>query len=595
MNKKMKLLSRAVAMLLCLTMLLSMTAFATGETYYLNDLQVSSDGSVEKDETFGLRMTVVDPAIKALKGAVGPDGSPAPDGLAAENISVQLANNAFTLSGAPTVEALDLVNGTYTLVFTGVKYNGGDNVFAISVAYQGTTLPRIQLSEAIHVCVPYVAPTPAPTAEPQEEKPAPTSSSAYLVAYALTNAAGGEVVRVEKGDRVNVVLSVTDPAIVGTSLKAEHIAARVNTATFTYTGLGEASKVDTNTGSYVLLFRDVIFNGGDNSFSVDISYVGSALAQGTITKSFGQCVVNTEENSRTPSILVRGNSIVSAAEGCPAGSAMAGSECTLTLELLTTSGDESLTDLLVTVALPEGVTLASGNSTAYIASMAAGGTGSVSFQLLPSATYTGGVATVGVSLSAVGKDTGAPISSSTSVTVPVIQPERFELTNLEAPEMMYLGEEGYVSLIFVNKGKSAINNLSAEIRGENLANPGQSQYLGNIAAGTENSVDFSIMAEQSGPMTVTILLTYEDAQGQLKTKEKQFSCDVQEMPVFEDPMIYDPMMGMEPMEEEEAGLPVWAKVLIAAAVVGGVAAAVILTKKRKAAALQQLEDEDEDI
>ena len=50
MNKKMKLLSRAVAMLLCLTMLLSMTAFATGETYYLNDLQVSSDGSVEKDE-----------------------------------------------------------------------------------------------------------------------------------------------------------------------------------------------------------------------------------------------------------------------------------------------------------------------------------------------------------------------------------------------------------------------------------------------------------------------------------------------------------------------------------------------------------------
>ena len=118
--------------------------------------------------------------------------------------------------------------------------------------------------------------TPDPTPAP------PTAAAPYLTAYALTNSAGGEVTKVEKGDRVNVVLSVVDPSIVGTSLQAKHIAARVNTAAFTYTGLAEVSQVDTVEGRYVLLFRDVIYNGGDKNFNVDLSYVGSTLAQGSV-------------------------------------------------------------------------------------------------------------------------------------------------------------------------------------------------------------------------------------------------------------------------------------------------------------------------
>ena len=298
----------------------------------------------------------------------------------------------------------------------------------------------------------------------------------HLMAYAVTNAAGGEVTKVEKGDRVNIVLTIVDSEA-PQDLKASQIAARVNNAAFTYTGLGEASNVDTDAHTYTLLFRDVIYNGGDNNFTVDISYVGHGMAQGSVSHAMGQCVTTTKDNSRTPSILVRGNKITTSVQGAAAGTALAGNECTLTLDILSTSGDEALTDLLVTLALPEGVTLASGNSTAYIGSMAAGSGTSVSFQLLPGANFTGGVATIGVSLSAVGKDTGVAVSSSTNVTVPVMQPERFELTNLEAPETLYLGEEGYVSLTFVNKGKSSINNLSAEISGENIANPGQSQYL----------------------------------------------------------------------------------------------------------------------
>ena len=436
---------------------------------------------------------------------------------------------------------------------------------------------------------PPVKPTEAPTQPPDDE--GVEAVTPHLMAYAITNAAGGEVTKVEKGDRVNVVLTIVDSKA-PKDLKASQIAARVNSAAFIYTGLGEAS--DVYAGTYTLLFRDVIYNGGDNNFNVDISYVGYGMAQGSVSHAMGQCVTTTKDNSRTPSILVRGNKITTSVQGAAAGTALAGNECTLTLDLLSTSGDEALTDLLVTLALPEGVTLASGNSTAYIGSMAAGSGTSVSFQLLPGANFTGGVATIGVSLSAVGKDTGVAVSSSTNVTVPVVQPERFELTNLEAPETMYLGEEGYVSLTFVNKGKSSINNLSAEISGENIANPGQSQYLGNIAAGTENSVDFNVKAYNAGTLKGTITLSYEDDQGNVKTMTKDFSCDVQEMPNNNNDGMDDFDPGM--VEPEKTGLPIWAKALIGVAVVAVIAGVVVfIRKKRKEKALGTLEDEDEDI
>ena len=54
----------------------------------------------------------------------------------------------------------------------------------------------------------------------------------HLMAYAVTNAAGGEVTKVEKGDRVNVVLTIVDSKA-PQDLKASQIAARVNNAAFT--------------------------------------------------------------------------------------------------------------------------------------------------------------------------------------------------------------------------------------------------------------------------------------------------------------------------------------------------------------------------
>ena len=54
------------------------------------------------------------------------------------------------------------------------------------------------------------------------------------------------------------------------------------------------------------------------------------------------------------------------------------------------------------------------------------------------------------------------------VTVPIVQPERFEISRTDFPEYLSMGEEGYASVSFVNKGKGIIYNVSAEITGDGI-------------------------------------------------------------------------------------------------------------------------------
>ena len=155
--------------------------------------------------------------------------------------------------------------------------------------------------------------------------------------------------------------------------------------------------------------------------------------------------------------------------------------------------------------------------------------------------------------------------------------------------MMYAGEENMIEVTFINKGTTEVRNISAEISG-NMANPGQSQYIGNLQPGAENSADFTLQALEPGQMNGTVLLTYEDSNGTQREITKEFTVEVMEMPVYDVPM--DPGM-MEPVDEGFV-MPFWGWLAIG---VGGVVVvivvAVVVTKKVKAAKKKQ-EEEDED-
>lgn len=443
--------------------------------------------------------------------------------------------------------------------------------------------------------------TPAPT----------TSDGVYVVGYTVTDIAGGEITTVDVGDHVNIVLQVVDHSSARYNVKPEEISARINSSVFQYTGIGEigqlfqsnddpnqqrlnqvrngeASEEEKSANayynyySYVLLFRDVIYQGGGNTLPINLTYLDTSKPMQQFSVSIGQCV--DKDQTTSPNLLVRSSSY--------GNGAVAGEEFTLSLGVYATDGNEDLNDVIVSLTLPENVSLSNGSLSTYIGSISPKTTREVTFPVLPASGFTGSVANITVNLTGTGSITGKAVTGTTSISVPISQPDRFEVGQLEVPDTLMLGDTGNVSLTYVNKGKNPVSNLEARLSGTNLGAGGY-QYLGNLNAGTEGSVDFDITPDAAGAVSGTITLSYEDASGEPRTITKDFSTTAEEMTF--DPGMMDP--GLEDMEPTQTGMPVWGWVLIV--VCGGVVVAVVVVvvkrrKKKKAMALAALEAEDSD-
>lgn len=423
-------------------------------------------------------------------------------------------------------------------------------------------------------------PTPAPTAAPQ-------TSGHNVVAYTVTNVAGSEVTTVNKGDHINIVVQIADfDAGQIDNLKASNIAARINSTDFTFTGTAEVGqmsyKQDENNGyywNYTLLFRDVVYNGTSQTLPLNVSYSGTALRYWEEPLTLGQCIKSDDKEAKA-GLMVR---TVNYDDVVTAGQAF-----TLNLGIYATDGSQNLEDVVVTLTPPGNVSLEGGSWTYYIGTMAPKTTKNVSFRLVPSAGFTDTLAEFSVNVSATGGT-----SANSTISVPVTQPDRFEVGQLEMQDTVNVGDTASVTLSYVNKGKRELGNLEARLTGTNIGSESY-QYLGNLNAGSEGSVDFDITPDAAGTISGVITLTYEDANGKIQTVSKDFTATAEE---YSDPWGgMDPGME-EPMPEEpqQTGLPVWGWVLI---VLGGAAVVVVIVvvvrKRKKAKALANLEAEDND-
>ena len=293
----------------------------------------------------------------------------------------------------------------------------------------------------------------------------------------------------------------------------------------------------------MLLFRDVIYNGGGNTLPINLTYLDTSKPMQQFSVQIGQCV--DKDQTTSPNLVVRSTSYGSGA--------IAGEAFTLSLGVYATSGNEDLSDVIVSLTLPEHVSLSNGSLSFYLGSLQPETMQTVSFPVLPASGFTGTVANITVNLAGTGAVSGKAVTGTTAISVPVSQPDRFEVGQLEVSDTLYLGDTGTVSLSYVNKGKNPVSNLEARLTGTNVGAGGY-QYLGNLNAGTEGSVDFDLVPDAAGVVSGTITLSYEDAAGEPRTVTKDFSTTAEEMAM--DPGMMDPGM-MEDIPAEQPGMPVW--------------------------------------
>ena len=147
----------------------------------------------------------------------------------------------------------------------------------------------------------------------------------------------------------------------------------------------------------------------------------------------------------------------------------------------------------------------------------------------------------------IANDTRKSGESSESISIPVTQPDRFSVDEIQVPTSLYVGDEYNLSINFVNKGKTQVYNVTAELRG-NMQNSGERSFIGNVASGAEESADFYVTPTEAGKMEGEVVISYEDASMNVREVTRPFTIMVEEMP-YVDPGIDFPVVDPQPIEE----------------------------------------------
>ena len=184
------------------------------------------------------------------------------------------------------------------------------------------------------------------------------------------------------------------------------------------------------------------------------------------------------------------------------------------------------------------------------------------------------------------------LTATETISIPLTQPDRFEITSANLFGPIYMGSEGQLSVNYVNKGKSKIFNLSVELAGNFTAGE-KTSYIGNVDSGVSDSFDASLTPTEEGTLQGTAKFSYEDANGETKEVVKDFSCEVMAQPAM-DPGMPESGMPGEETPPQQGGFPVWGTALL---ILGGIAVLVaggLFLRKRIRAKRQRLLDEADD-
>lgn len=176
-------------------------------------------------------------------------------------------------------------------------------------------------------------------------------------------------------------------------------------------------------------------------------------------------------------------------------------------------------------------------------------------------------------------DEGNELEDIELIGVPVVQQSKLDVGEIGYMPEAFIGESTPISLEFYNTGKVTLYNLMVKLEGDFQTEGGQ-YYVGNFNSGGSDYFEGYIIPEEPGELTGDVVFTYEDSTGQVQEIRKDFSLNVMDMPMMEEPFPDD----FPPMEENQGGIKgllkskiFWTIIALVAIVIG----VIIFRKKKK--------------
>lgn len=254
-------------------------------------------------------------------------------------------------------------------------------------------------------------------------------------------------------------------------------------------------------------------------------------------------------------------------------------------------GQVAVSNMVVTVDGGESFAIAGGTNTFYVDALWAGYSLTQSLPMQAVSSAKSGAQPITVSFRYEYVDSGSRSSnqSDIKISVPVSQPDRFEIGEPALPDQAFAGEETTVTMEYVNKGKGDISNVEATMEGEGFDATMKTQYVGNVASGATGSIGYAFTPQSAGELDAKLKITYEDSDGQTKTKEFPVKLAVSEQMPVTDPTM-DPAMN----QTVDQGLPWWVWVVAVVVAAGVIAVIVVLVRRRRSKKAKDDIDEEWD-
>lgn len=557
------LLSLCLALVLCAALLpAGLAARADDKTSYLVTGYNAGAYSIETNQTVNIAVSL---------SRIGGSGTVS-----------RVVRGVDSFRGGDAGNISNVENGTASFILYNLSYSGTGNSLSFTVYYQenGVETTNQTFSLTVSECVPYTEPEkPTPTVIPEPHAVFSSDAAFGSIAAGESKVISIYIQNVGSTTMRSPMVTVTpsDGLMVTDSQSAYTLDdIRPNQSGVVMVSVKAVDKI-TSASQSLSAKLDFYYDSG-TSTTASGSASGSVNVPATVTKDTKE-----EETIASPTPIV-----ILSKYNYGGSSVAAGSSTNLSFSFTNTSKKIKIENVMVTVTGGTDLMLNGSTNTFYFDSVAAGGSKSVTVPMKAAQLISASAQNVQIAVTYEYVDQNARKSGSAtlSLSVPLYQPDRFELSEPKTSYTGYVGEETSLTIDYVNKGKSAISNVEATISGD-IDSPTPYQRVGTIDGGKNGTIAFAVTPQLEGENQVKIVITYEDSNG--NTKERVFEATVEAMayepadPGMDDPGMIDP--------EPQSTFP-WKYVIIA-----GVAALIVLLivlrirkKKAKQKAEQALWD-----
>lgn len=469
-------------------------------------------------------------------------------------------------------------NGEYTVTFTGLTYTGDSGKqLAFTIYYEGNgggyqdgnTVP-------VRECVPYTEPKPEPEPTPET---IPEPRAVFNSDGTSTSIAAGETKTITVYIQNAGTTAMRDPIL---TLKSSGSLLIMGSQDYMLDDI----RAGRDTAVTVTVKAPDKIESQMQTIDASLSFYydnGTQLTGGSASGSVSVLSTVTKDTKDEETIASPTPIVILSKYNYGGSSVAAGSSTNLSFSFTNTSKTIKIENVMVTVTGGQDLMLNGSTNTFYFESVAASGSKTVTVPMKAAQLISASAQDVKIDVTYEYVDQNARKSGNAtlSLSVPLYQPDRFEMSEPTSSYTGYVGEETSLTIDYVNKGKSAINNVEATISGD-IDSPTPYQRVGTIDGGKNGTIAFAVTPQLEGENQVKIVITYEDSNG--NTKERVFEATVEAM-AYEptDPGMDDPGM----IDPEPASTFPWKYVIIA--VVAALIVLLIVLRIRKKKAKQKAE------